>query len=152
MDKPDRPELIESILKTGDKLFRKLLPAIPRKGLLELDVTMPQLKIMLLLFINGPMRMGALAADLQVTLATVTGLIDRLVEKGMVAREGQPDDRRVVLCRLSEEGQKTVSRIWETARGNSQKLLENLDTGTLQTLAGVLDTMLSSAELPQGTI
>jgi DNA-binding MarR family transcriptional regulator len=144
MGKPDRPELLESILKIGDKLFRQLLPAIPREGLLELDVTMPQLKIMLLLFINGPMRMGALAADLQVTLATATGLVERLVEREMVTRESQPDDRRVVLCRLSQEGQKTISRIWETARHNTRVLLENLDTGTLQTLAGVLQTMLNA--------
>lgn len=145
MINPDRPELLESILKTGDKLFRQLLPAIPREGLLELDVTMPQLKIMLLLFINGPTRMGALASDLQVTLATATGLVDRLVERGMVTRESQPDDRRVVLCRLSGEGQKTITRIWETARHNTRVLLENLDTGTLQTLAGVLQTMMNAA-------
>ncbi|OGO06447.1 MAG: hypothetical protein A2Y92_00210 [Chloroflexi bacterium RBG_13_57_8] len=145
MNKPERPELLDNILKTGDKLFRQLLPAIPREGLLELDVTMPQLKIMLLLFINGPMRMGALAADLQVTLATTTGLVDRLVERGQVVRESLPDDRRVVLCRLSGEGQKTVNRIWETARNNTRKMLENLDTGTLNTLAGVLKTMLEAS-------
>jgi DNA-binding MarR family transcriptional regulator len=149
MTEPDRKEILERILQTGDKLFRKLLPAVPRKELLELDITMPQLKIMLLLFINGPMRMGALALDLRVTLATATGLIDRLVERGMVTRESLPDDRRVVLCRLSDEGQKTISRIWETARKNSRKLLENLDTGTLRTLAGLLETMLASAGGPE---
>jgi len=148
MDESDRKEILESILKTGDKLFRKLLPAVPRKELLELDITMPQLKILLLLFINGPMRMGALALDLRVTLATATGLIDRLVERGMVERDSLPDDRRVVLCRLSDEGQKTINRIWETARENSRKLLENLDTGTLKILAEVLQTMLNTATAP----
>jgi DNA-binding MarR family transcriptional regulator len=145
MGETGRSELLESILKTGDMLFRKLFPAIPRKELLELDMTMPQLKIMLLLYINGPMRMGSLASDLQVTLATATGLVDRLVERDMVTRESQPDDRRVVLCRLSDQGHKTISRIWETARNNSRKLLESLDTGTLRTLAGVLQTMLDTA-------
>lgn len=150
MVEPDRKNTIESILKTADKLFRKLLPSVPRKELLELDITMPQLKIMLLLFINGPMRMGALASDLMVTLATATGLIDRLVERGWVTRESLPDDRRVVLCRLSDGGHKTISQIWETARKNSQKLLENLDTGTLKTLAGVLQTMLESGGMGNG--
>jgi len=144
---PDRTEIIESILRTADKLFRKLLPTVPRE-LLELDMTMPQLKILFLLFMNGPMRMGALALDLNVTLATATGLIDRLVERGMVAREGQPDDRRVVICRLSDEGHKTISRIWETARNNSRRLLENLDTSSLQTFEEVLKAMLESAGGP----
>jgi len=144
MASPNRPEIVENILKLADKLFRKLLPTVPRE-ILELDVTMPQLKIMIILFINGPMRMSDLALDLGVTLATGTGLIDRLVERGVVAREGQPDDRRVVLCRLSEVGQKTINRIWESARNNSRKLLEALDTETLQTFAGVLQNMLESA-------
>jgi DNA-binding MarR family transcriptional regulator len=145
MDEPSRPEIVENILKLADKLFRKLLPTVPRE-LLELDMTMPQLKIMVILFINGPMRMSALALDLGVTLGTTTGLVDRLVERDVVVREGQRDDRRVVLCRLSDEGQKTVSRIWESARNNSRQLLEALDTETLQTFIGVLQTMLDSAE------
>jgi len=90
--------------------------------------------------------MSALALDLGVTLGTTTGLVDRLVERDVVVREGQRDDRRVVLCRLSDEGQKTVSRIWESARNNSRQLLEALDTETLQTFIGVLQTMLDSAE------
>jgi DNA-binding MarR family transcriptional regulator len=145
MDKPSRPEIVENILKLADKLFRKLLPTVPRE-ILELDVTMPQLKIMFILFINGPMRMSDLALDLGVTLGTATGLVDRLVERDVVVREGQRDDRRVVLCRLSDEGQKTVSRIWESARNNCRELLETLDTETLQTFIGVLQTMLDSAE------
>ncbi len=148
MVEPDRKEILENILKFADTLFRKLFPTVPRKELLELDITMPQLKILILLFINGPMRMGALAADLQITLATATGLIDRLVERGMVSRESLPDDRRVVLCLLSDEGHNTISRIWETARNNIMKLLEHLDTGTLRTLAEVLRTMLELAVAP----
>jgi DNA-binding MarR family transcriptional regulator len=144
MASPNRPEIVENILKLADKLFRKLLPTVPRE-LLELDMTMPQLKIMIILFVNGPMRMSDLALDLGVTLATGTGLIDRLVERGAVVREGQPDDRRVVICRLSEAGQKTINKIWESARNNCRQLLEALDTGTLQTFAGVLQNMLESA-------
>ncbi len=108
-------ELVERNLKLGDHLFRQLLPTVP-KELLELDMTMSQLKIALLLFINGPLRMSDIASQLEITLPTATSLVDRLVEREHVARENQPDDRRIVLCNLSEKGQKTISRIWESSR------------------------------------
>jgi DNA-binding MarR family transcriptional regulator len=145
MSKPSKSELVESILRLADRLFRRLLPTVP-KELIEIDVTMPQLKILFILFINGAARMSALAQDLGVTMATASGLVDRLVERDMVARESDSADRRVVLCRLSEEGHKVVSRIWESARNNTRKLLTALEIRELQKLTSVLETMLDAAE------
>jgi DNA-binding MarR family transcriptional regulator len=142
---PNRQATIEGILKFADNIFRVLLPTVPRE-ILDLDVTMPQLKMTFLLFMNGPMRMSDLASDLGVTLATATGLADRMVEREMVTRESQPDDRRVVLCRLSDSGHKAVSRIWESAGSRMQELLQAMDTAKLQTLYEVLESMLASAE------
>jgi DNA-binding MarR family transcriptional regulator len=144
MEKGDKSNLVEEILSTSDKLFRKLLPTVPRE-LLDLDVTMPQLKIMLLLYINGAMRMRSIAAELEVTLPTATSFIDRLAEKNYVVRESQPHDRRVVLCRLSEDGQKMVDGIWESSRKNVKKLLEQMNADKLQMLVEVLQDMLDSA-------
>jgi DNA-binding MarR family transcriptional regulator len=144
MEKGDKSNLVEEILSTSDKLFRKLLPTVPRE-LLDLDVTMPQLKIMLLLYINGAMRMSSIAAELEVTLPTATSFIDRLAEKNYVVRESQPHDRRVVLCRLSEDGQKMVDGIWESSRKNVKKLLEQMNADKLQMLVEVLQDMLDSA-------
>jgi len=145
MAKTDRQVLMDRILKLGDNLFRQLLPAVPEE-LLNLDITMPQLKILVVLYIRGTMRMSNLASDLHVTMATATGLVDRLVERDYLTRESLPDDRRVVLCRLSDSGQKTVSRIWESAGKRSHELLEAMDTAHLQMLHEVLETMMETAK------
>lgn len=145
MAKLNRQEMVENVLRITDKLFRVALPTVPRE-ILDLDVTMPQLKIMFLLFLNGPMRMSDLAADLGVTLATATGLADRLVERDLVVRESQPDDRRVVLCRLSDSGQKDISRLWRSAKSRTRLLLRSLDTDNLQALSGALEATLAAAE------
>jgi DNA-binding MarR family transcriptional regulator len=145
MTRPNRQEIIEGILKFATNIFRVLLPTVPRE-LLVLDFTMSQLKMMFLLFLNGPMRMSALASDLGVTQATASGVADRLVERDLVTRESQPDDRRVVLCRLSESGHKAISRIWESAGSRMRELLQSMDSEKLQQLYGVLESMLASAE------
>jgi DNA-binding MarR family transcriptional regulator len=145
MVKANRQEMIEGILKYATNIFRVLLPTVP-KELLILDLTMSQLKMLFLLYMNGPIRMTDLAADLGVTLATATGLADRLVERDMVTRESQPDDRRVVLCRLSESGEKTIRSIWESSGNRMRGLLQATDTDKLQTLYEILESVFATAE------
>jgi DNA-binding MarR family transcriptional regulator len=136
--------LIEEILVLADKLFRQLFPTVP-KDLLTLDVTMPQTKIMLILYINGPSRMGDIANALDVTLPTATSLVERLVEKNYVLRETYPNDRRVVLCCLSDSGQEAISRIWKLARKRSKELLDSIDTHKLRLLTEALQAMYEAA-------
>ena len=135
-----REELIERTLQLSDRVFRELLPIVP-KEMLELDLTMPQLKVVLLLFLNGPLRMSVLASDLGVSLATTTGIVDRLVERGIVLRESQPDDRRVVLCRLSDEGNRLTSGLWHSARERTRKLLEAAPPSHLLLITEALEAM-----------
>jgi len=145
MVKPGREEKLENALNLAARIFRVSLPVVPRE-MLELDVTMTQLKIMFLLYVDGSKRMSDLAFDLGVATATASGLADRLVERNIIVRESHPDDRRVVLCRLSDSGRHDISRIWETAANRMRELLQTLDDGYLQVLSEVLEKMLAAAE------
>jgi len=138
-------ELIERILQLGEKAFRELIPILPTEWL-QLDLTMPQLKVVLLLFMNGPARMSDIASALDVSLATATGVADRLVERDIVVRESQPEDRRVVLCRLSEKGQKMMSGLWQLARDRTRELLELAATSQLQLITEALEALLKAGE------
>ena len=88
---PEKEGLIENILQLSDRAFRELLPIVPKEWL-RLDLTMSQLKGVFLLFISGPSRMSDIASALGVSLATATGVVDRLVERDIVHREGDPED------------------------------------------------------------
>ena len=140
----DKDRLVDTILNLADRLFRQLLPTIPEE-LLTIDVTLPQLKIMLMLYFRTTLRMSDIASELNVTLPTATVLIDHLVEKNFVARETQADDRRVVLCKLSGTGQKTIMGIWDSAALRSRILLKAMDAEKLVSFVDALENMLSSA-------
>lgn len=140
----ERDRLVDGILGLADGLFRALLPTVPR-DLLTLDVTMPQIKILLILYVGGSRRMSDIAADLDITLPTATSLIDRLVEKHYVARETYSDDRRVVLCQLSPSGEQAVNHIWQTARTRCCELLKTMDICKLIMLRDALDSMMKAA-------
>ena len=141
MESENKEQMIEKVLTLADNLFRHLLPTVP-KDLLTLDITMPQMKIMLILYFNGSVRMSDIAANLDVTLPTATSLVERLVEKSYVNRFNQIDDRRVVLCRLSETGNNAVRHIWESAGQNCRQLLQAVETDKIRLLSEGLEAML----------
>ena len=147
-DEDQRAGQIESILEVSDSIFKLLLPTVPRE-ILDLDLTTPQMKVVLLLFLNGPTNMSALASELGVSLATTTGVVDRLVERNMLTRDELKEDRRVVLCRLSEEGHAVVNRVWTSARNRVREMLEAVPTSKLSLIEEALRSLMptSSAEL-----
>lgn len=142
---PSKEDLIGSILQLTDRAFRQLLPMVPKEWL-RLDLTMPQLKVVLLLFISGPSRMSEIASALGVSLATATGVVDRLVERDILTREGDPGDRRVVLCRLSEKGEELMNGLWQLSRDQAGELMRSLAIPQLLLITESLEVLLQAGE------
>lgn len=130
----EQAEMIRDIQQKLEELEQAIRPIIPQHWL-NADLTMPQLKTMLILWREGPSRMSELASGLGVTLATATGVIDRLVEKNYVVRENLPGDRRVVLCRLSEEGTEFIKDLWMSGRTQIKRILEIMTPEQLDIIA-----------------
>lgn len=65
-----------------------------------------------LLYMLGqrPLRTGLLAQHLKISPATVSELVDALVDEGLVRRDPDPDDRRAVVLELTAEGRRQRQR------------------------------------------
>jgi DNA-binding MarR family transcriptional regulator len=146
--KQKKEAIIEDILQLTDKVFRQLLPILPMEWI-HLDLTMSQLKVVLLLFISGHLRMGDIASELEVSLATATGVVDRLVERKLLVRNGDPDDRRVVLCQLSNDGEKLIRDLWQLSQKRTGDLISALDTPQLLLSSKALQTLVDASEHTQ---
>src|SRR5262249_59901715 len=138
----ERWELIRQILDLQTDLYRSLRPA---REWLEVELTMPQMKVLFLLYSDGVARMSQLASCLGVTLSTVTGIVDRLVEQGMVQRQEHPQDRRLVVCRLTSRGSETVERLHQAGRGRMAALLDGLSVDDLRTVVAGLAVLAAAA-------
>ena len=64
---------------------------------LEIAVTMPQAKLLYLLGAAGDLHMSDLVHRLGVSLSTISGLVDRVVDQGLAVRREDPIDRRQVV-------------------------------------------------------
>ena len=143
---PAQREMVEQTLQFADKVARELLPLTPKETLL-LDVSMAQLKVMFVIFLRGPVRMGTLAHDLGVSLPTITEIVNRLEKRDIIVRELDPEDRRVVYCRFTENGQKVLNQLWASARKRTKQILNALSVEDLSVVQQSLGILLKAGQI-----
>ena len=106
----------------------------------------PQLKALLLISEEEAIRMRELARKLGGSFSNATVLVDRLVERGFVERLMEPQDRRVVLVRATEDGRLLIEHLVTSWRSLTQPLLERLSTKDLKTVREALDILVKAAQ------
>lgn len=142
--KVEPSQVIQGIQEMLLQLEDVIVPILPEEWLAT-DLTMPQLKVLLILLRAGATRMSELANGLEVTMATATGVVDRLVEKGYVVREGLPGDRRVVISRLSPEGEEFMKRLRLSGRVQIGRILEAMTPEQLGVVALGTEAFIQAA-------
>jgi DNA-binding MarR family transcriptional regulator len=88
---------------------------------------------------------GALAEHLGVNPSTITGHVDRLVRQGLVRRDEDPADRRIVRNYLTEDGAATVTALRRIAGHYIINILKRLDDGQLDRLEASLADLNAAA-------
>ncbi|MEP7158600.1 MAG: MarR family transcriptional regulator [Chloroflexota bacterium] len=103
-------DVVGEILDQLEPLVARQRRAIARTGCLR-AISSTQLHVLFVLMSDGPTTMGRLADALDVSLPNVTGIVDRMVEAGLVERSRDSDDRRVVGVNATAAGRATVEEI-----------------------------------------
>jgi DNA-binding MarR family transcriptional regulator len=99
-----------------------------------IDITMAQAKALYVVLAAGQLRMSELAAGLGVTSSTATGLVDRLVDMGLLQRGADPADRRQVVVTTTPAAESTLEHLREL---NTRRMRELLGGMTSEDLAVV---------------
>ena len=116
--------------------------------LVESNVTMAQLKVLMVLRVTSEMRMSDLAGQLGVSVSTATGLVDRLVEASLVRRQEDPADRRAVLVSLTDDGTRFHDRFQELGSRQLRDLIALLDVDGMETVRRAIELLLDAATSP----
>ena len=135
---------IQQIMLTVEEIYKLIGPAVPEEWLSS-DITVTQLRLLLVLQSFGPLRMSDIASRLSVTLPTATIEVNSLVRKNLLQRESTPEDRRVVIVALSPEGQALIKKLWGSGQAAIERLLIGLTAEQIQKAAELVDLLYQSA-------
>jgi DNA-binding MarR family transcriptional regulator len=149
---------------TAEKCARGILETVPavmrmvraemRRGAGE-AVSVPQFRVLAFLGRNNDASLSAVARFIGVADATASALVERLVRRGLVVREGDPEERRRVRLGLTPEGSKVLERAGARTRRHLAVRLASLKSTELSAVARGLDllrlTLITPSEEEPGT-
>jgi DNA-binding MarR family transcriptional regulator len=123
-------ELADTIIADFRATMTQLKCASSERLLRE-GVSMAQIHIMYTVQRNGEMTMSQLADVLNVSDSNATGLVDRMEERGFVVRDRVPEDRRVVVVKTTEAGDRLLNEVDALSDEIFRSVLGRLDPAQL---------------------
>ncbi|MBX6350477.1 MAG: MarR family transcriptional regulator [Clostridia bacterium] len=112
-----------------ERLVRRIAFHVRQHGrriLGRFDITPPQFDALQILVFHDQLTMGELCQRLYLASSTVTDLVQRMERAGLVQRERDPVDRRLVRLRVLDEGRRVIEAVIRERRAYLEEVLENL--------------------------
>ncbi len=119
-------------------------------ALVEDQVSLPQLRVLVMLATHGPLNLVAVADALGVHPSNATRTVERLVVAKLVDRREVPTDRRNVSLTLTRNGQALVDSVFEHRRAAIESVVERMPETKRRALPNALESFADAAgEVPE---
>lgn len=110
------------------------------------EVTLPQLRVLVLASRRRALSNTDVAAALHVHLSNATRICDRLVAAGLMDRQESTTDRRRVQLTLTAQGDELVATVMDHRRAALVRILQQMPPETHANLAAAFDLFSEAAE------
>ena len=145
----ERPHDHKDELRLWLRLFtcKELIEAEVRRRLrTSFDITLPRFDLLAQLDRTPQgMTLGELSQRMMVSNGNVTGLVDRLVEQGLIIRRPSPTDRRAQIVSLTAQGRKFFRAMARTNADWIGEIFGGLDPDDMASLMRLLAKTKTSA-------
>ncbi|MEA3536648.1 MarR family winged helix-turn-helix transcriptional regulator [Rhizobium sp. CC-YZS058] len=108
-------------------------------------VPVDQFRILEVLHAKEPCAMGEIAAQSFIEPATLTKIIDKMVNEGLVFRAPDPNDRRRVLIVTAPGGKTLFKRLKGISSAQEQRLISLLESDRATALRDLLRELIHQA-------
>lgn len=108
----------------------------------RLDLTPPQFYVLATIGYAGGLPFSEIGEKMMVTVSNLTGIVDRLEEKKLVARERDERDRRVVRVMLTDKGSKVYRNTIPVFEKSISEFFSPLNKTQQKELAGLLRKLI----------
>jgi DNA-binding MarR family transcriptional regulator len=144
-DEADRAARVDRVLASYEVLMQRIA-SWHAPDLMGVAVTMPQVKVLYLVAASRGMRMSELAVRLGVSISTTSGMVDRLVDHGLLTRHDDPADRRQVVVTVTASGAADLERFRELNAAQMRRLLARLGDPELECVLQATTLLAAAAE------
>lgn len=112
----------------------------------DTDCRKPEIRIIEILGKKRSMKMTEVADQARLSVSTITGIMDSLVEKSLVERTRSDEDRRIVRVELTEEGQKIYGEALAIRLRMVRGMLGSLNSREQETLIDLFSKIVQKIE------
>jgi DNA-binding MarR family transcriptional regulator len=114
----------------------------------EMGINFPQLRILFRVRSRPGIDLRTLAEQMGISASGASQQVDKLVARGFLVREDDPDDRRRLSLELTERGQQATGEISRATRSFIESALTVLSDEELRDFHRLLGRVLASAPNP----
>ena len=128
----------------------RALVGIAAASIAEVDdaVTVPQLRVLMMVQTRGPLNLAAVAAALEVNPSNASRTCDRLIKAGLLDRRDSPADRRNLTLTLTDAGHQIVEKVSKHRRSAVERVLRKMSAADREQLTEAFDSFATAAGEP----
>jgi DNA-binding MarR family transcriptional regulator len=108
-------------------------------------VTVPQFRVLVLVYTRGPVNLAAVADDLNVNPSNASRTCDKLIRAGLLDRDVSELDRRHIDLSLTAAGRRLVQKVTARRRTAIEKVLRAMSPAQRSALADSLSVFAAAA-------
>ena len=130
-----------AVLKAGSRVSQTI-----ERALAVVDLTVPQFNVLILLGESptGALPLHAVIGRLIGTPSNLSWLTSRMQERGLITKDRDPDDARVVVLTITEEGWSALERAMPIVFATEKRLWQTHRRSDVRELTTQLNTMIDA--------
>ncbi|MBD2108774.1 MarR family transcriptional regulator [Nodosilinea sp. FACHB-13] len=144
---PTSAQCAANIMTAVPAVTRFLRAGIRRHGKPQLSLS--QLRVLYFLRRRSQASLSEVADYLDVTRPTMSAMVERLVQRGLVNRVSDPVERRRIILTLTAEGAAEMERVYDATLQTVAHRLKSLSESQLQQVRAGLEILSSIFEEPE---
>lgn len=125
------------LLSDSGRLLRRAFDARVR----QLGMTSRQARLLMILDVTEGENQGYYAERLEVEPISLTRMVDRMEDGGLIERRRDPADRRAWRLFLTTRSREVLDEVRDSLAGLEDEMLNGLDTAQRTALAQMLETI-----------
>ncbi len=134
-------KLFELYDRMGRKLSKRLAYIFQREGLSTVELSM-----LWRIYTKQACRVGELSGESGISPSTITGILDRLVARGLLERAPDPEDRRGILMKSVPATSALIERLITAVDEEMEIVLSVLPEGRVQEMIEDMQLILNFLE------